>query len=969
MNRLPAGVSLVIAGFAVLVAQFVDPRSARDKEYMAAYTTQPGGVPEENLWQVLILMGTGDKDAADWNGSLQLSGGEIHKLEGYRLEPPDRLLPEGGWQIKTRVERILTGSPLSGHGTGATESLLLPKGLLLRGAGNSSSVAVTTDQGDFTFAPAQLLFGSVEKKVGGRVEVHRIPAATDLSGSELRQHDFPSIASGRDGALWTIWSSYHDRREELNFRRYREGKWTRLIPVARASADLWRPQVATDESDKPWLIWSQQVDGNWDIYAMAWDDNQWGELHRLSDDPMPDIEPHVARSSDGVIYVVWQALPGHHSHVRMKYLKNGRWSQMIHVTDAQLNDWEPAVAVGPDGRVWIAWDRYTTSYDVYCRSYSLSSGLAPEMKVASSNRFEAHASIAVDQQNRPWIAWESGGVNWGKDLGAALGPNAPGHPLGGKRRIEVVCLDNQTWKTPAQFAPADALAIGSTGDYQPLLFVDPSGNIWMAFKRRFSRVAFRPSVFWEAFLSRLENDRWTPATLLPSSSSRNSARMSLSAGNGRLWAFWPTDSRNYAFASRPHSSRVIAGSLIIPAKPPAPQLSVYEPAPAPAPTVHPNEERDVSTIRNHRVRVGDEILRIARGDLHRHTELSQDVGGLDDGSLPEFYRYMIDAAAMDFGASTDHQAGGTDYWNFLTWKMADMYHFPERFSTLFAYERNLGNPHGHRNIVHIERNYPIVPFFQSMNPRFLLPDTPDGEILTFNSNDFGGPMRDDTKLLYEELRKTSGFAIPHTSATASMGTDWADNDPRLDPVAEIYQGARQNYEHKNAPRGIRDGEEAKALGGFQEPGMLWNAWKKGYRLGVIASSDHFSTHISYAMVYTQRTNRKSVFDSILKRRTYGATDNIVLEFWLGDHFMGDDFVSSEKQRVRVKVLGTAPIESIHLIRDGNYIYKVSPGRPNAEFEYLDQDATAGDHWYYVRVEQRNGELAWSSPIWVKYRTL
>src|SRR5258708_36760889 len=114
--------------------------------------------------------------------------------------------------------------------------------------------------------------------------------------------------------------------------------------------------------------------------------------------------------------------------------------------------------------------------------------------------------------------------------------------------------------------------------------------------------------------------------------------------------------------------------------------------------------------------------------------------GLDDGSLPEFFRYMIDAAAMDFGASTDHQAGGSDYWNFLTLKMADMYHFPKRFVPLYAYERNIANPDGHRNIIHTGRNYPIVPFFQKMDPKFLLPDTADGELLTFNSLTFGGSI-------------------------------------------------------------------------------------------------------------------------------------------------------------------------------------------------------------------------------------
>ena len=85
---------------------------------------------------------------------------------------------------------------------------------------------------------------------------------------------------------------------------------------------------------------------------------------------------------------------------------------------------------------------------------------------------------------------------------------------------------------------------------------------------------------------------------------------------------------------------------------------------------------------------------------------------------------------------------------------------------------------------------------------------------------------------------------------------------------------------------------------------MWNAWKKGYRIGVIASSDHYSTHISYALVYTPAQTRQAIFDSILKRHTYGATDNIILEFWLGNHFMGDDFTAAENQTIRVKAHGT-----------------------------------------------------------------
>ena len=876
------------------------------------------------------------------------------------------------------MERVLGGSGLSGHGPALITEQVLPKGVLVRGRGSTATkLTVETEKGRFSVSPMSSTFGDWTRHLGGRVAVQRVPPVTDLSGTEQRQHDFPSIAAGPAGALWTTWYSYHDRREELNFRRYQNGQWTRLIPVGRTAEDLWRPHVTTDAGGKPWLIWSQRPTtegpGNWDLYAMAWEDNEWGQRHRLTNNPLPDIEPDVARGADGTVYVVWQAMVGRYSQIRLKYLKDGRWSETVSVTESSSNDWEPSVGVGPNGTAWIAWDRYTSNYDVYTRSFSPERVLSPERAVTATNRFEAHSSVAVDRLGRPWIAWETGAANWGKDLGAFLGTAAPGSPLGGPRRIEVVCLDGNVWKAPAGFEPKDPLAPGSTSVSRPAVFFDPDGNLWMSFKRRYSRRSFRPSIFWESSLTRLAGDRWTDPIVLPESWSRKSTRMSLAAANGRLWAFWPHENRDWAFASRPHSNRVVAGSLALPGKGPGerstPRLSDYRPSSLDAPAVHPNEQADVRAIRDHRIELRDQTLRIVRGDLHRHTELSQDSGGIDDGSLPEFYRYMIDAAEMDFGASTDHQAGGTDYWNFVTQKMADMYHFPDRFSTLYAYERNLGNPFGHRNIVYTHRNYPIVPFFQRIHPKFMLPDSPDGELLTFNSMSFGSGIRNDTKLLYDVVRETGGIAIPHTSGSTGMGTDWSDNDPQVDAVVEIYQGARLNYEHEGAPRGARAGQPG--AGGFQAGGVAWNAWKKGHRIGVIASSDHYSTHISYAMVYTPSPARGDIFESIQKRHTYGATDNIVLEFWLGGHFMGDDFSAHEKQNLRVRVQGTDEIEKIHVIRDAKYIYTISPGQNSpgkreVEFEYADNEVGTGEHWYYIRVEQKDQELAWSSPIWVTY---
>jgi hypothetical protein len=944
-------------------------RARADEAMRKAYASQPGGTSEENLFEILVLMGVGDQQPSDWNGTVNIASGEIDTLDGYRFELPDRVLPQGGWHMKTNLDKILSSSPV--EGSGVSGAVVMPKGLLIAGRGNdATSLTVDTNNGRCSISPMQMTAGQ-RQSCASRISAVRLLNATDLSGTELREHDFPALGAGAgSGDLWATWTSFHDNRQELNFRHYGDGRWSRLLPVGHASdlseRDLYRPQAAVDETGTPWLIWSEQAAGqpagNWEILAMAFRNQVWEKPITLSDNPGPDIDPHVAQGPHGSIYVAWQSLTGRASQIRMRYLANGKWSEMIHVTDRAQNNWAPAMAVAQNGTAWIAWDRYDHSYDVYARSYSPQSGLGAERTIAATERFEAYASIAMDRQDRPWIAYETGGVNWGKDLGAALGEKAPGTPLGGPRQIEIVCLDGGLMLTPPPLPTDDPLALGSQSNSDALLYFDPNGSLWLAFKRRFSRNAWRPSTLWETYLTRLDGDHWTTPMPLAKSWTRKSARMTLAASGGRLWAFWPNENRDWAFASRPHSNRVMAGSMALPATSAPPALRQWTAANPTAPPLPANEAADVARIRGYRV--GQ--LRIVRGDLHRHTELSQDIGGLDDGSLVEFYRYMIDAANMDFGASTDHQGGGTDYWNYLTQEFTDMFHFPQRYSSLYAYERNMGNPFGHRNIIHTKRNYSIVPFFQRMDKEFEMPDTPDGEILTFNSMSFGGAVPNDTQLLYESLRKSGGLAIPHTSATDTMGTDWRDNDPKLDPVLEIYQGARQNYETKNAPRGIQDGEEQKALGGFQEAGLVWNAWKKGYRIGVIASSDHYSTHISYALVYTPSTSREAIFNAIRQRHTYGATDNIVLEFWLGQHFMGDDFAASTPQRIHVKVEGTGEIAAIHLIRDAQYIYKWSPNSRDADFQFSDPAAGKGQHWYYVRVEQKNGELAWSSPIWVKY---
>jgi hypothetical protein len=153
-------------------------------------------------------------------------------------------------------------------------------------------------------------------------------------------------------------------------------------------------------------------------------------------------------------------------------------------------------------------------------------------------------------------------------------------------------------------------------------------------------------------------------------------------------------------------------------------------------------------------------------------------------------------------------------------------------------------------------------------------------------------------------------------------------------------------------------------------GSLWAAWLSfaGDRdVGVIASSDHSSTHISYAMVYTDDPTRQGILDAIRKRHTYGAMDNIIVDVRMGNHFMGNEFSLGGAVPLHVKLAGTGPIATVAVIRDGAVIYSVQPNQQTVDFDFKDTTAPAGQHYYYLRLQQQNQLMAWSSPMFVTYR--
>ncbi len=934
-----------VIGCAVL-AGAIALKSVRSQP--AAQTTVGGNAA------LLVTLGEGARSQERWDGSVVVTGGRLTGIEGRHFSTGDTTEAAGSWKCTTRRDEVAPYADINytEMRPGSQPAVLFhPVGVYLTLEGGSGArAAVSTAQGNFEFAVAEM---GVEPKsfLNGRATVRVAPLVERLSTDGF-EDDEPAIAvlSGGAPALAVAWVAYKDRADRVFLRTRAGGTWSAAEEVTPEPADIFRCSLAAASEGGLWVFWSQRENERWQIWGREKKSGGWQPAQRVSDEGSNTFH-RAAASARGDVFVTWQSFRAGQSDIVLRAYRNGSWSQEVRLSESAANDWEPALAAGADGTVHVAWDGYERgNYDIYARSWR--EGVAsPVRAVTSSPRFQAHVSVAVDRQNQPWLAWDESGVNWGKDQGFLI-PTPRGTPLHQERWIRLARGEGNQWMETLQRFPESVPAGMKSNAEHPQIAFDGGGGLGMVFRhwtRRASRQIGSPMV-WENYFIRFDGVGWTTPQPIPSSGSWIEKHPALARdGAGALWAAWMTDNRPFR-SMRPANADVYVARLGGPSPlvlTPFAWDGLREAFEEAIPT-HPREAADVRAIRDYTIRVGEKPYKIYRGDMHRHTDISQDFKY--DGSLIEVYRYGLDAAGFDYIAPTDHQTGfDQEYSWWQSQKLVDLFLVSGRFVPLFAYERSLPYPNGHRNIVWARRGVRTLP----VPPEETSGATGAGK-------------------LFEHLRQSGGISMPHSSATG-QGTDWRDNDPEVEPLMEIYQGYRASYEYEGAPRAATKLNQHAQKSGWQPEGFWWNALAKGYKLGVQASSDHWSTHISYASIVAESFTREGLLEAMRKRHAYAATDNIIVDFRAraggAEYLMGDVILNAgatqEAPQLLVRIGGTGAIQQIDLIKNRTFLYTTHPQTREASFEYTDKNATPGESWYYVRVLQEDGQLAWSSPIWVK----
>ncbi len=129
---------------------------------------------------------------------------------------------------------------------------------------------------------------------------------------------------------------------------------------------------------------------------------------------------------------------------------------------------------------------------------------------------------------------------------------------------------------------------------------------------------------------------------------------------------------------------------------------------------------------------------------------------------------------------------------------------------------------------------------------------------------------------------------------------------------------------------------------------------------------YFTGRIPWTGVLAPGLSKRNILDALAKRHVYSTLDrNCKLTFQINGATMGDIIVEPvTKVKVRVVVDDVDDTTTkIELFEDGTVINTHEPNAAECWWEPA-CSPEPGQHYYFAKVTQADGNLLWSAPIWL-----
>jgi hypothetical protein len=726
--------------------------------------------------------------------------------------------------------------------------------------------------------------------------------------------EYPDIAIDAQGTIWIVYMQMIAQQEQIVLRAFRNETWADSLILDRAEL-TYRPRIAAAPDGTIWISWARGEKGRPSIVAMPLTNGQKGQMEIVNSDQAANWQQEMAFDTKGRLWLAWERMNDDTSQILYSVRENERWRKPQAVFAASHRQMRPALTAGQNSEVWCAWDGYlgNYNYDIFLRRLDRET---PVWNVTNTPTLEQCPALDVDANNRLWLAWHNNADKNGKS-------DIPRW------------LALRQWSGKQLFSPAVAMPDKDLAAREmlqswefPALLASRSGAIWL-----FGRPSQEFSA--QVFLG----DRWSRRKnfALNGWGGRGELVRAAEAPDGTIWT-----------VRRDIAAIELCGFAALKEKAAKPNLQLAAERPVPAIPAAATTRTKWTIKPEEKNFIGAANESLVFGDLHQHSNLSDGMGTVDD-----CYTRSRDFYNWDFAALTDHEWFVRNRllpseWEYIK-KVTASFHAPDDFITIPAYEwtsARLPNGAGHKNVYFTDESKPI----------YSLADT----------------IANVTPKLFARLKADGAIAFPHHIGWT--GVDWQNHDPVAQPNVEIvsvhgafeYLGNEPITHRGGIPgmfvqNGLAQGLRFGVLGASDGHGLIWHH-------GIGRKRDPWVQGLAGVWIKGALT-REAIFAALKARRVYATSGvRILLYFSADGHPMGSEYATNAPPKLVVRVAGTEKIHYIYLLRDNEVIHQSGGDFGHGEmarFEFIDQQAGPGTHWYYVRVLQEDGEMAWSSPLWVK----
>lgn len=678
----------------------------------------------------------------------------------------------------------------------------------------------------------------------------------------------------------------------------------------------------------------------------------------------------------------------------------GRWTEDAWESVADVAGpgvlYFPSAAADAEGGVWIAWCQLEAgNWDVYARHFD-GEDLAPPERLSDSDAADLLPCMLVTPDG-PLVAWEVGerdsfslvarrreGEAWGPTVAVTAAGDLSFRPVmaegtDGTVWIAYDAFDRATGDYDVflralkgeEVSPAIPVLASNAEEMDPSIALDHSGVVWVVASGRCvgvrdGRRVLPPEGFVEA--ARIDGIGPTDVAV---------------DGAGRLWLFAARPGgRNRqpllraAFVSDGAPPMTGGAAIDMGWRPPlvqadgtlwlstetalarlrVPVPSDYAAGPAVDTRLAPSEDALHTKDRAlppapepRQVTVDGTPLNVYYGELHTHlSELPTD--RIIRTWIDRFYTNARHVAQLDVASVSDHDWPPMTLSKFAVEQaFAAALDDPGEFAACVGWEWSGDGPirfrYGDRTVVFV-RDY--------------------SDILRITDERGDRPAK-----LHAFLGRQGAIDWPHHVGASWAVMDWETWSREVEPVVEMtsVHGIYETYDPAHAidlwraePKQSRDDSGDKT--------SIQYALSQGHRFGMVGSSDSHNGISGYRTgmlaVFAPELTRESIVEAWKNRRAYALRggERILVEFSVNDAFMGGEVRVTGAPRLAAKIAGTAPLERVEIIRDKEFIYTTPGMGPTLQFEYSDNGATRGEHYYYLRISQQGEAYAWSSPVWV-----